>query len=310
MSLLLAIDDAKERPQIVEVGEQGEYLLVLYKPQQVASSVNSIVYRARLVRAEEPEEPGIPVVVKVPFENTRYGRSCLEREIEAGKHYADHPSIVRVYGGKVSKRESYVITEEAKATLKLFLRKGGLLPTRQTIEEFTLSLLDALETVHTDNYLERGPHLHRDVKPDNIFLYRCESGFRFHTKLGDFGMWGSQKEAEEQWERFTIAGTPNYATPDIGETPPSPSSDLYALGLVIYQIVAKTEILPEYPQRMQERNLEPLQKEPLHPILVKALAQRESQRYHSTGEMRRDILQAQSMLKSRNAVYRQQVPLA
>jgi serine/threonine protein kinase len=75
--------------------------------------------------------------------------------------------------------------------------------------------------------------VHRDVKPDNLYLHRAETSFEPVVKVMDFGV--AARVGEDVQGGI---GTPRYMAPEqaAGE-PLSPQTDQYALGLVIYQML-------------------------------------------------------------------------
>ena len=80
--------------------------------------------------------------------------------------------------------------------------------------------------------------IHRDVKPENIFLLSEKAGRRDFVKLLDFGISklhpvGAETPLTQSGE---FMGTPSYMAPEqMGGTPPSPLSDLYAVGVILYR---------------------------------------------------------------------------
>ncbi len=83
--------------------------------------------------------------------------------------------------------------------------------------------------------------VHRDIKPENVFIDRTGDG-SWRVKVLDFGIAHLRNEA-----RLTapgeIFGTPEYLAPELARGEECvPASDLYALGIMLYELV--TGVLP------------------------------------------------------------------
>jgi serine/threonine-protein kinase len=75
--------------------------------------------------------------------------------------------------------------------------------------------------------------VHRDVKPENLFLHRAESSAESVVKVMDFGVAAAAGDREER-----RVGTPRYMAPEqVTGAAVSPQTDQYALGLVIYEML-------------------------------------------------------------------------
>lgn len=75
--------------------------------------------------------------------------------------------------------------------------------------------------------------LHRDIKPDNVFLDQFNT-----VKLGDFGL--AKILDQEHFMANSYVGTPYYMSPEVlRDQPFTPQSDIWSLGCVIYELCAK-----------------------------------------------------------------------
>lgn len=149
----------------------------------------------------------------------------------------NHPNIVQVFTAGVTQDElrlPYYIMEKLEGqNLRRLIEAKRALPLHACLT-IAIELLDALDRAH-----ELGV-VHRDVKPENLFIHRNGDGTAT-TKLLDFGIMslleGTGPGRGEVTNRFV--GTMRYAAPEQarGETPTA-ATDLYAAGLVIYEMVA------------------------------------------------------------------------
>jgi len=98
--------------------------------------------------------------------------------------------------------------------------------TKSVIEKIEL----LIELLNTLEYLHRRGLLHRDIKPGNVALYQD------HVKLLDFGL-SVDAETIQSDDNMKIVGTIAYMAPEVLQGyKPTPSSDLYAVGIMAYEI--------------------------------------------------------------------------
>jgi serine/threonine-protein kinase len=146
----------------------------------------------------------------------------------------NHTNIVEVFTAGVTndhlRLPYYVMERLTGQTLRHVLEKRGRLELGHAYH-IAIDLLEALAHAHDLGVI------HRDVKPDNIFLHREPNGITI-TKLLDFGIMGVlDRVSRETGERFL--GTLRYASPEqLRGMRPSPKMDIYAAGLVVYEMVA------------------------------------------------------------------------
>ncbi|MBN1419468.1 MAG: protein kinase [Planctomycetes bacterium] len=160
---------------------------------------------------------------------------ALKREARLLKRLRkySHPNIVEVYDVTVGERPPHYLEMEyvAGPTLREWLEGDPPLGERL---EVIAQIADALDTVHAAGIY------HRDIKPANILLTYREDG-ALRAKLTDFGL-GAAEDEDLLKSIFAsrvsgVAGTWDYIAPEIRQgRNASPQSDLYSLGLTLYQI--------------------------------------------------------------------------
>jgi eukaryotic-like serine/threonine-protein kinase len=139
-----------------------------------------------------------------------------------------HASIVAVRGTGEHDGRPYVMLELLRGTsLGARLDAGTPLP-RPVACELLLELVDALRTAHAAGVI------HRDLKPDNIFLLAPRGERRL--KLLDWGV--AHVRGEDDPFRGMIAGTLTYVAPEqIRGDELTPAADIYSLGVLAYRVL-------------------------------------------------------------------------
>lgn len=75
--------------------------------------------------------------------------------------------------------------------------------------------------------------IHRDIKPSNILLRDDHYAY-----LADFGLARALEGGGDLTQTGTLLGTPEYMAPELAEGPAGKSSDIYALAIVLYQMIS------------------------------------------------------------------------
>jgi|GEM_PF-5778983 len=140
--------------------------------------------------------------------------------------------------------------------------------------------------------------IHRDVKPENIFINEFGS-----FKLGDFGV---ARSLENHSSRLSTKGTYNYMAPEVAQNRVYDTrADLYSLGIVLYRLangnrfpfLSERQLLsPRERQNALEQRLNgallpaPVNASPaLSRVILKACSFRPEDRYANASEMRREL---------------------
>ena len=152
----------------------------------------------------------------------------LERFLQEARTLAkfSHPHIVRVLRSFEANATAYMVMDYEKGDpLKVVLQHDPQ-PPEAKLKALIAPLLDGLAAVHATGFL------HRDIKPDNIFV-RADG----RPVLIDFG--AARQALGGETRSLTAILTPGYAPLEqySGEGKQGPWTDLYAMGGVLYRAV-------------------------------------------------------------------------
>ena len=152
------------------------------------------------------------------------------REAEAMSRLA-HPHVITVFDfGR--EPEPYLVMELLRGLpLTDLIRTEGALPVERALD-IAGQLCEALDAVHDLGVI------HRDVKPDNVFVLDTR-GKRDFVKLLDFGIAKlDAPDAQSITGVDDLCGTPQYMSPEqAGGEPVGTWSDVYSLGVVLFELL-------------------------------------------------------------------------
>jgi serine/threonine protein kinase len=228
--------------------------------------------------------------------------------------YVDGPSLDRVLvDGRcpdlaASHVETLRFTDTSDPTLKLPVERlpagrrppphpcpAGGAERRKELESYIRILIEAARGLHAAH--EVGV-LHRDVKPANILI---DSGG--HVKLADFGLARNEAAGDTVTASGEVLGTLAYMSPEQvspRRTPVTRRSDVYALGVTLYEIVAGQRPF-EHPtahvvmhmiqtaEPVRPRRLDPTVPRDLETICLKAIEKDPERRYPTALEFAEDL---------------------
>ncbi len=217
------------------------------------------------------------------------GRTC-ERLV--------HPNVVRVYETTIAEDGSPFIAMEHLdgVPLSAYTRKGGRVPLVQAAT-ILQGLLAGLGAAHAQGVV------HRDLKPDNVFLARDPAG-QFQVKILDFGIAKVMDAAGGMGQKTAtgmLLGTPAYMSPEQIRSAKSVDhrTDLWSAGVLFYEMLTGRVAFPaptEYARLAAVLNDTPASVAEIDPALARvapiverAMSKDRDQRFGSALEMARAL---------------------
>ena len=209
----------------------------------------------------------------------------------------NHPNIVRLLRYGTWGARPYLVMElvPGDRTLERLLLELAQKPralSRRDIGLILFPLLDALGAAHAQGLI------HRDVKPENIMLQPMPSGPPL-LRLLDFGLARSLSSSNA---RSRPMGTPLYMAPEqLTRGPLGPWTDLYAVGVIAYELIFGARPFRGPTERLWgqklDLGLDPLAEAPSAPaeiaaFLRRALAANPADRFRDTEAMREALAMA------------------
>ncbi len=172
------------------------------------------------------------VAIKVLFPEFATDPNFVERFRREAQSAANltHPNIVAVYDwGKYANTYFMAMEYVQGRTLADILRANGHVNSVQAAE-IANEVAAALGNAHASGVV------HRDIKPANILI-----GANGQVKVADFGIARAMNAPSENnlTQVGSVMGTATYFSPEQAQgAQPDPRSDLYSLGIVLYEMVA------------------------------------------------------------------------
>src|ERR1700674_5059253 len=138
-----------------------------------------------------------------------------------------HQHILPVLDSGVAGSYYYLVTPYMqRGNLRERLAQGKL--TQQEAQVILDQLADALQYAHGRGIV------HRDIKPSNVLLDTIDAS---RVYLADFGLAKILEEGSDITQTGCLIGTPEYMAPELAYKSESVSSDIYALGILLYQML-------------------------------------------------------------------------
>ena len=212
----------------------------------------------------------------------------FEREAQAATALT-HPNIVDIYDIGDYKGHHFIVMEYVPGkTLKQVIQARGTLLKEEAVD-YMKQLVSAIAEAH-----KRGI-IHRDIKPQNVIVKADGT-----IKVLDFGI-ALAKGSVQLTQANNVMGSVHYLAPELARGEPATvQSDIYALGIVLYEMLAgdvpfKAESAVQV-ALMHMRNefpsvceFNPMIPQSVENIITRATARDKTKRYASCGEMLEDL---------------------
>jgi serine/threonine-protein kinase len=247
----------------------------------------AFVYRARDLMLERY------VAVKILREDYSRDPAFQDRfrlEAKAAANLS-HPNIVTVHDFGLDAGKLFIVMEFVPGTdLKTLIQQRG----RFTPEEALPLMIQACAGI---GYAHRAGLVHCDVKPQNMLVTPDQ-----RLKVADFGIARALASIGPSEQSDVVWGSPQYFSPEQASgAAPSPASDVYSLGVVLYEMLTGalpfTATTATELARLHLDALPPLLTESLpdvspalERILLKVLSKEPSARYRTADQLGRVLL--------------------
>jgi serine/threonine-protein kinase len=239
---------------------------------------------------------GKKVALKVPHrQSSNFGELLREPRLLAS---LNHPNIVAVLTAEKQDNVFFIVMEYvAGETLEQIIGREGALEMPRALD-FTCQICNAVDHAHRQGVL------HRDLRPANIMV--ADNGL---VKVADFG---TSRFLELAAIGTTVIGSPPYMAPEQFHGRATFASDIYSLGVTMYQMMTGT--LPY--QTPAPGDIERLMRGELvspprlrngripqrvNDIILKAMAPEITARYQRAADLLEDLLAADRTAPKRTA---------
>ncbi|MCY4539797.1 MAG: protein kinase [Chloroflexi bacterium] len=243
---------------------------------------------------------GRMVAIKILRPSLTQDPAFLEKFQQEARSVAmmSHPNIVTVHDVGSDGHTHYIVMEMIEGQdLKKVIRSRGALPLDRALD-YGIQICAGLGFAH------RSQLVHADVKPQNILINR--DGV---IKVTDFGIAQAYTDTMPPTRSEVVWGSPHYFAPEQarGEKP-SPASDVYSIGVVLFEMftgrlpyigasqreLALAHIQSEIPQATE---INPKLPEEISAVIAKVMSKRPNDRYKHADQLGHILQRARERAK-------------
>jgi eukaryotic-like serine/threonine-protein kinase len=236
------------------------------------------------------------VAIKVPHrQNVDFGDLLREPRLLAT---LSHPNIVSILTAEKQDNVFFIVMEYVPGeTLEAVITRDGVIDLPRVLD-YTCQICNALEHAHRQNVI------HRDLRPGNVLVTEQRV-----LKVADFG---TSRVLEIASHGTTVIGSPPFMAPEQFHGKAVFASDIYSLGITMYQMLTGAmpynTPAPQDLERLMRGELvsPPRQRNPKIPtrindIVMKAIAPDLALRYQRASDLLEDLLAARATAGSKSA---------
>ena len=252
----------------------------------------AVVYE---VTCQETGEPRALKMLNPELSDDPDALKRLRREIKIWRDLV-HPCIVPLYDFGECNGRYYLVMERIHGeTLRDYMHRERM--ETSLALEYAEAMLDAVAYAHKKDIV------HRDLKPENIMIR--EDG---RLLVLDFGLSRTLNEKTAITMNETVMGTPAYMAPERFSGVADASSDQYALGLIIYELLAGRHAISNtvdlagilfcqlYEEPASLRQFCPDLPEAVEDVIMKMIAKDSKDRFPDVGVARQALVEAAGLV--------------
>lgn len=267
---------ANEIPQLLG----GRYRIL----QRLGSGGMADVFHARDLNLQR--EVALKVLRDTLIEDSAFQARFLQEARDAAN--LTHPNIVTIFDFGHDAGRYFLVMEYIPGTdLKTLLRRRGTLGVNEAVAMM-------IQTCAGIGYAHRAGIVHCDLKPHNVLV--SEDG---RVKVTDFGIARALATIEPDEGAKVVWGSPKYSAPEQSAgRPPSPSSDVYSLGVMLFELLtgrppfyaddpARLAVMHQTTPPPSPQSIRPDIPPALNQIILKVLAKEPAARYRTADQLGR-----------------------